>query len=81
MFGLPCPAILSTIGMPAFLVAPYPRRALLFPVLCRAWSALGTRLFATRFRSGVIPVNRSQAFEPPIQGALAQAEMFRQFPP
>ncbi|HRP75423.1 MAG TPA: DUF6064 family protein [Rhodocyclaceae bacterium] len=37
-FGLPCPTTLYTVGMLAFLVAPYPRRAHVVPIL---WSAIG----------------------------------------
>lgn len=39
-FGLPCPTTLYTVGMLAFLVAPYPRRPHIVPVL---WSAIGAQ--------------------------------------
>lgn len=39
-FGLPCPTTLFTIGVLAFLVAPYPRSALVVPVL---WSLVGAQ--------------------------------------
>jgi hypothetical protein len=37
-FGLPCPTTLFTIGMLAFLRAPYPRYVFVFPV---AWALIG----------------------------------------
>ncbi len=39
-FGLPCPTTLFTIGMLAFLVKPYPRSALVVPVL---WCVVGSQ--------------------------------------
>lgn len=39
-FGLPCPTTIFTIGLLAFLVPPYPRSALLVPVL---WSLVGSQ--------------------------------------
>jgi drug/metabolite transporter (DMT)-like permease len=39
-FGLPCPTTLFTIGMLAFLVAPYPRGPLVAPVL---WCLVGAQ--------------------------------------
>ena len=39
-FGLPCPTTLFTIGLLAFLVAPYPRSPLIVPVL---WSFVGVQ--------------------------------------
>ncbi len=39
-FGLPCPTTLYTIGMLAFLVAPYPRSPLVVPVL---WCLVGAQ--------------------------------------
>lgn len=39
-FGLPCPTTLFTVGMLAFLVPPYPRAALVAPVL---WCLVGVQ--------------------------------------
>lgn len=39
-FGLPCPTTLYTVGMLAFLVAPYPRTPHVVPIL---WSAIGAQ--------------------------------------
>lgn len=39
-FGLPCPTTLYTVGMLAFLAAPYPRRPHVVPIL---WSAIGVQ--------------------------------------
>ena len=39
-FGLPCPTTIFTIGMLAFLVPPYPRAALVAPVL---WCLVGAQ--------------------------------------
>lgn len=39
-FGLPCPTTLYTVGMLAFLVAPYPRKPHVVPIL---WSAIGAQ--------------------------------------
>jgi hypothetical protein len=39
-FGLPCPTTLYTIGLLAFLVAPYPRSTFVVPIL---WSAIGAQ--------------------------------------
>lgn len=39
-FGLPCPTTIFTIGMLAFAVAPYPRIALVVPVL---WCGVGAQ--------------------------------------
>lgn len=39
-FGLPCPTTLFTIGLLAFLVKPYPRSALVVPVL---WCFVGSQ--------------------------------------
>lgn len=39
-FGLPCPTTLYTVGMLAFLAAPYPRKAHVVPIL---WSAIGAQ--------------------------------------
>lgn len=39
-FGLPCPTTIFTVGMLAFLVPPYPRAALVAPVL---WCFVGSQ--------------------------------------
>jgi len=39
-FGLPCPATLFTMGLLAFLVPPYPRSALVVPIL---WCFVGAQ--------------------------------------
>jgi hypothetical protein len=39
-FGLPCPTTLYTVGMLALLVAPYPRKPHVVPIL---WSAVGVQ--------------------------------------
>ena len=39
-FGLPCPTTLFTIGLLAFLVRPYPRSALVVPIL---WCFVGSQ--------------------------------------
>lgn len=39
-FGLPCPTTIFTIGLLAFLQAPYPRSPLVVPVL---WCAVGAQ--------------------------------------
>ena len=39
-FGLPCPTTIFTIGVLAFLVKPYPRSALVVPVL---WCLVGVQ--------------------------------------
>ena len=39
-FGLPCPTTLFTIGLPAFLVKPYPRSVFVVPVL---WCFVGSQ--------------------------------------
>lgn len=39
-FGLPCPTTIFTVGMLAFLVPPYPRAALVAPVL---WCLVGSQ--------------------------------------
>lgn len=39
-FGLPCPTTLYTVGMLAFLVAPYPRKTHLVPIV---WSVIGAQ--------------------------------------
>jgi hypothetical protein len=39
-FGLPCPTTIFTIGMLAFLVAPYPRSPFIVPIL---WSFFGAQ--------------------------------------
>lgn len=39
-FGLPCPTTIFTVGMLAFLAPPYPRAALVAPVL---WSLVGSQ--------------------------------------
>lgn len=48
-FGLPCPTTLFTIGLLAFLVAPYPRSPLVVPVL---WCLVGAQ---AAFFLGVMP--------------------------
>lgn len=48
-FGLPCPTTLYTIGLLAFLVAPYPRGPLLVPLL---WCLVGAQ---AAFLLGVPP--------------------------
>lgn len=39
-FGLPCPTTIFTIGMLAFLAAPYPRSVYMIPIL---WSLIGAQ--------------------------------------
>jgi Family of unknown function (DUF6064) len=39
-FGLPCPTTIFTVGMLAFLVAPYPRSVFVVPIL---WCFVGTQ--------------------------------------
>ena len=58
-FGLPCPTTIFTIGLMAFLVAPYPRGPLVVPVL---WCLIGGQAV---FLLGV----------PPDSGLFAAAAM------
>jgi hypothetical protein len=53
-FGLPCPTTLFTMGMLAFLVAPYPRSALFIPVLWCVVGAQGAFLLAVPEDLGLI---------------------------
>lgn len=53
-FGLPCPTTLFTIGLLAFLVKPYPRSALLVPVLWCFFGSQAAFVFDVRADLGLV---------------------------